>query len=193
MHFPERLFYLNSFIVIFVPLQYRWELTSHVNCPNSKQQEWPELNLNRAEVTELNRKLKLGFSHSKKDSVGVRRKQKAHVLHSKVLAMGEHISLFLLSSASQERDWTTPVNCHAQLETDSLLSSYLVWHSGILLLTSSLGPAEKGNCRNTPNSRCIQDKTYSEFCIAQPPLFLAASLPPCPPKEFHIRREGMSS
>lgn len=99
MHFPERLFYLNSFTVIFVPLQYRWELTSHENCPNSKQQEQPELSLNRAEVTEQNRKLKLGFSHSRKENGGVRRDQKAHVLHSNVPVVGEHTSLFLLSSA----------------------------------------------------------------------------------------------
>lgn len=72
-----------------------------MNYPNSEQQEWPELNLKRAEVTEQNRKFKF-FSHSKKENGDVRRNQKAHVLQSKGLVMGEH-TLLLSSARSGEQ------------------------------------------------------------------------------------------
>lgn len=143
--------------------------------PTANSKLWPELNLNRAEVTEWNRKLKLSFSHSRKEKGDVRRNQKAHVLHSKALVLGEHASLFLLPSTHSEERLNSP----SQLPgTTGERYPFIFLPHTALTLPDALQSAlqEQSNCRQALKCKRIKARPYSEFfyCIAPVP----SPLPP---------------
>lgn len=142
----------------------------------------PELNLNRAEVTEWNRKLNLGFSHSRKEKGDVRRNQKAHVLHSKALVVGEHASLFLLSSTCSGEWLNNPTQLPGT--TGEKYPFIFLPHTALRDNDASCSAAcltGKGQLQKSPELQMYPGQAlFWIFLLYSPCLFLAVSSPPAP-------------
>lgn len=150
--------------------------------PTANSKLRPELNLNRAEVTEWNRKLKGGFAHSGKEKEDVRRNQKAHVLHKKALVLGEHTSLFLSSSTCSGEQ----LNNSTQLVRDTVLYFCLIQKFYCWMFSTE-------PCRERPTAEKPWPAHVSRpdlplnFLLYSSYLLLAVSLPSLPPNQ-HFRQ-----
>lgn len=160
--------------------------------PTANSKLRPERSLNTAEVTEWNRKLKWGSSHSRKENGDVRRNQKAHVLHSKAPVLGA--SLFRSPSTCSGQQLNSP----SQLPrtTGERYLFIVLPHMAFRNTASSCSatcPAGKGQLQESMRCKYIQGRPCSKlFCSIAPVLILAASLPPPPKRVFHTRTEEIS-